>query len=120
VDKNSIPESPAEYDYPSSGKNYGQSFLCISMDGDQFDLVGQQLMYNQITVYRRNIPKMFVTKFPMLTNAAKQKRIKQAPFANKVMLRSSGSTTFLSFAKSDKWQKGKHIWHPYVFMYVIF
>ncbi|KAH0948837.1 hypothetical protein HN011_011663 [Eciton burchellii] len=105
VDKKSIPESLAEYDYPPSGKNYGQSFLCISMDGDQFDLVGEQLMYNQITVYRRNIPKMFVTKFPILTNAAKQKHIKQAPFVSKVILRSSGSTTFLSFAKSNKWQK---------------
>jgi hypothetical protein len=120
VDKKSIPESLAEYDYPPSGKNYGQSFLCISMDGDQFDLVGEQLMYNQITVYRRNIPKMFVTKFPILTNAAKQKHIKQAPFVSKVILRSSGSTTFLSFAKSNKWQKGKHIWHLYILMYVIF
>lgn len=95
----------SEYDYPSSGKIHGQSFLCISMDGDQFDLVGQQLMYNQIIVYRRNIPSTFAQSFPVLTDAGNQKRIRKAPFFSKMILRSSDNTTFISFAKSDMWQK---------------
>lgn len=96
----------SEYGYPSSGEHYGQSFLCISIDNDQFDLIGQQLMYNQIIVYRRNILATFAASFPNLTDAANQKRIEQAPFNSKVELRSSGGNTFLSFAKSDKWDKG--------------
>ncbi|EZA50029.1 hypothetical protein DMN91_006039 [Ooceraea biroi] len=99
------PGNSSGYGYPPSGEHYGQSFLCISMDNDQFDLVGQQMMYNQIIIYRRNILNTFAAKFPVLTKAAKQKRIRHAPFTSKVTLKSSGSTTFLSFAKSDKWQK---------------
>ncbi|XP_018300752.1 plancitoxin-1 [Mycetomoellerius zeteki] len=102
---NSTLGNRSEYDYPTSGMNYGQSFLCISVDDDQFDLIGRQLMYNQIIAYRRNIPAAFAATFPVLTNAANQKRIRQAPFISKTLLKSSGGVEFVSFAKSDKWQK---------------
>ncbi|XP_018397926.1 PREDICTED: plancitoxin-1 isoform X2 [Cyphomyrmex costatus] len=95
----------SEYDYPTSGMNNGQSFLCISVDDDQFDIIGRQLMYNQIITYRKNIPATFVAMFPILTAAANQKRIREAPFISKTMLKSSGGVEFVSFAKSDKWQK---------------
>lgn len=108
VDENSTPGNRSEYDYPSSGMHYGQSFLCISVDSDQFDLIGRQFMYNQITIYRRNILATFAAKFKVLTDAAKQKRIRKAPFTSKALLKSSGDVEFISFAKSDKWQKGKH------------
>ncbi|XP_011871792.1 PREDICTED: plancitoxin-1 [Vollenhovia emeryi] len=106
VEDNSIPgnQDRSEYDYPSNGVNYGQSFLCISLDSDQYELVGKQFMYNEIIIYRRNIPA-FATAFPVLTEAAKQKRIRQAPYNNMTPLKSSGGVEFVSFAKSDKWQK---------------
>ncbi|XP_012216163.2 plancitoxin-1 [Linepithema humile] len=99
------PGNRSEYDYPTSGENFGQSFLCISMNDDQFDVLGRQFMYNQIIVYWRNIPGAFADLFPVLADAANQKRIRQAPFSNKEVLRSSKGVQFLSFAKSDKWQK---------------
>ncbi|XP_070152127.1 plancitoxin-1 isoform X3 [Polyergus mexicanus] len=105
MQENPISGNRSEYGYPSSGENYGQSFLCISIDGDQFDLIGQQLMFNQIIIYRRNIPVTFAASFPVLTDAANQKRVRHAPFTSKAILRSSGDIKFLSFAKSDKWQK---------------
>lgn len=111
MDENSIPGNRSEYNYPPSGMNYGQSFLCISVNGDQFNSIGHQLMYNQIIVYRRNIPATFAATFPVLTDAANQKRIRQAPFNSKTLLKSSGGVEFVSFAKSDKWQKGKHPCH---------
>lgn len=109
MDTDSAPGNRSEYGYPSSGENYGQSFLCISVDANQFDMIGRQLMYNQIVVYRRNIPDEFVQSYSVLADAAKQKRIRKPPFLSKVALRSSGSVDFLSFAKSDKWQKGKRL-----------
>ncbi|XP_018051926.1 PREDICTED: plancitoxin-1 [Atta colombica] len=105
VNETSTLGNRSEYDYPTSGMQYGQSFLCISVDDDQFDLIGRQLMYNQIIAYRRNIPATFAMMFPVLTDAANQKRIKQAPFISKTLLKSSGGVEFISFAKSDKWQK---------------
>ncbi|EFN76480.1 Plancitoxin-1 [Harpegnathos saltator] len=106
ADPNPAPGNRSEYDYPSTGKNYGQSFLCISVDANQFDLIGEQLIYNQVTVYKKNIPEKYDKLFPKLTDAARQKKIKEPPYNSKVLLRSSGSVQFWSFAKSDKWQKG--------------
>lgn len=103
--ENEIPGNRSEYDYPSSGENYGQSFLCISMNGDQFDAIGQQLMYNQIIVYKRNILVTFSKTYPVLADAANQKRIRQEPFSSKAIITSSNDVKFISFAKSDKWQK---------------
>ncbi|EGI64312.1 Deoxyribonuclease-2-beta [Acromyrmex echinatior] len=105
VNETSTLGNRSEYDYPTSGMHYGQSFLCISVDDDQFDLIGRQLMYNQIIAYRRNIPATFAAMYPVLTDAANQKRIRQAPFISKTLLKSSGGVEFVSFAKSDKWQK---------------
>lgn len=93
------------YDYPDSGKQNGQSFLCISLDSNQFDLVGRQLMFNQITVYKNNIPKQLGNKFSVLADAANQVRIKTAPYNNAVILTSPEQTRFISFAKSAKWNK---------------
>lgn len=118
MEDNSIPESESEYNYPTSGMNYGQSFLCISVNSDQFDSIGKQLMFNQIVVYRRNIPAMFAATYPVLTDAANQKRIRQAPFNNKMLLKSSGNVEFVSFAKSDKWQKGNPR-HFYISTYCV-
>jgi len=117
VDENLTPGNRSEYDYPSSGIHYGQSFLCISVDSDQFDLIGRQLMYNQIIIYRRNIPATYAATFPVLTDAANQKRIRQAPFSSKTLLKSSGGVEFVSFAKSDKWHKGKYPRHFYILIY---
>lgn len=118
VNENSTSENRSEYDYPTSGMHYGQSFLCISVDGDQFDKIGLQLMYNQVVVYRNNIPS-FAKKYPVLSDAAKQKRIRKAPYISKTLLKSSDGVEFVSFAKSDKWQKGKHLWHFCVSIYCI-
>lgn len=110
-DPTSISGNSSEYDYPSSGKDYGQSFLCISVDSDQFDLIGEQLIYNQVTVFKRNILGEYDRSFPTLAGAARQKRIKHPPFSNKALLRSSDSMQFWSFAKSDKWQKGNFLFN---------
>ncbi|XP_012537888.1 plancitoxin-1 [Monomorium pharaonis] len=104
VEENSdIPESQSEYDYPTSGMNYGQSFLCISVDSDQFDKIGKQLMYNQVVLYRNNIPS-FAKNYRVLSDAVRQKRIRKPPYTSRALLKSSGGIEFVSFAKSDKWK----------------
>ncbi|XP_076183653.1 deoxyribonuclease II [Ptiloglossa arizonensis] len=93
------------YVYPSSGTLYGQSFLCISLGGDQFNTVGGQLMYNEIVVYAKNIPQKIGRDYPLLKNATNQVRIKTPPYNRKAVVRSLGSVEFTSFAKNSKWQK---------------
>ena len=61
----SIPHFPPSleasniYDYPKTGRIYGQSFLCISLNDDQIDIVGKQLTYNEVQVYSSQVPDSF-------------------------------------------------------------
>lgn len=105
--KEVIPEG--EYYYPDSGKTYGQSFLCISTDIDTLDMVGKQLMINQIIVFVNNVPDDLAKKYPQLANAALQKRPKGQPTSNSVRINSSNSMDFISFAKNSNWQKGNYL-----------
>ncbi|XP_034948687.1 plancitoxin-1 [Chelonus insularis] len=100
---NDIPDG--EYLYPNSGKSNGQSFLCISMNADQMDIVGRLLIYNQVIPYRYNMPEDLTTQYPALLNASKAIRIKTPPYYHKKEIHSSQGLEFISFAKSDKWQK---------------
>ncbi|XP_076675033.1 deoxyribonuclease II [Andrena cerasifolii] len=103
--KNGHVNITGRYDYPQSGTLYGQSFLCVSLDGDQFNTVGKQLMYNEIIVYAKNIPDTLATKYPLLRNATNQKRIKLPPYDDKAVIKSLRSVEFTSFAKGGKWQR---------------
>ncbi|OAD56982.1 Plancitoxin-1 [Eufriesea mexicana] len=94
-----------KYSYPESGTLYGQSFLCISLGSDQFNIVGIQLMYNEIAVYARNIPDMLDKQYPALRNATKQQHIKNPPYNHKTIIKSLGEVEFTSFAKTGKWGK---------------
>ncbi|XP_012152333.1 deoxyribonuclease II [Megachile rotundata] len=94
-----------KYNYPESGTFYGQSFLCISLDGDQLNVVGKQLMFNEIAAYAKNIPEKFSEQYPALKNATIRKHIKSPPYNNKAVLKSSGNVEFISYAKCEKWQK---------------
>ena len=93
------------YDYPQSGTVYGQSFLCVSLDADQFNTIGKQLMYNEIIVYAKNIPDTLAAKYPLLRNATNEKRIKLPPYDDKAVIKSLRSVEFTSFAKGGKWQR---------------
>lgn len=104
LSENDVPLE-GEYSYPTSGLVRGQSFLCISLKADQFDTIGRQLIYNQIIVYRKNLPTDLSTQYQVLTDAANQVRIKTPPYNNKAIIKSLGSLEFVSFAKSNKWQK---------------
>ncbi|XP_076755018.1 deoxyribonuclease II [Xylocopa sonorina] len=100
------------YSYPQSGTFYGQSFLCVSLGSDQFDVVGEQLMYNEIAVYAKNIPAVLGRQYPLLRNATNQIHIKAPPYTNKAKIRSLGMVEFTSFAKSGKW--GKELYGDFV------
>lgn len=45
------PENPDDYFYPSTGRTYGQSFLCISVNASEIDTIGLQLVYNEAVIY---------------------------------------------------------------------
>lgn len=62
----SVPKFPpateeGSYGYPKSGTIYGQSFLCLSLTGDQMSKVGKQLTFNEPHFYSSKIPQYLKT-----------------------------------------------------------
>ncbi|XP_012275378.1 plancitoxin-1 [Orussus abietinus] len=103
LNSHNIPDS--QYGYPASGRNYGQSFLCISVEKDQINNIGQQLIYNQVVIYDKNFPLPYKQSYPSLNELVNRVWIKDPPYNHKSLIQSLGAFGFLTFAKSDKWQK---------------
>ena len=105
----SVPKFPSvsisSFEYPSNGKQYGQSFLCVSFGSDQFYTIGKQLQYNEIATYASNIPGVLAqySYYPSLYNATRNRRISVPPYNSEAVIKSLNSMEFTSFAKAKAW-----------------
>lgn len=119
-----FPLHSSNYIYPRTGAEYGQSFLCISLDLKNLNAVGvlcvfkkqqtffnyflylgTQLQYNQPEIYAQNIPSTLKSSIPALADAANNVTIKKAPWFNSKALATRNGTQFISFAKSKQFAK---------------
>ena len=109
----SVPKFPSvsrsnfsSFEYPRSGRQYGQSFLCVSFGSDQFYNVGKQLQHNEVATYAKNIPDVFTkySYYPSLYNMTRNGRIYFAPFTREAVIKSLNSMEFISFAKASNWK----------------
>lgn len=105
----SVPKYPPElgqsYQYPNTGRMYGQSFLCITFAADQMDAIGGQLILNEPHVYSYHIPDELRDRFPKLVEATRMKTNSKPPYWNVAELRSRAGVTFNSFAKNRYFKK---------------
>ncbi|KAJ9574029.1 hypothetical protein L9F63_008555 [Diploptera punctata] len=103
----SVPHYPPTtgYSYPHTGTHYGQSFLCISLNASQLDLVGVQLTYNKPKIYNSGVAAGLVDQFPHLVAAIRNTTVKSAPWYNMQPITSQNGTVFYSFAKAAKFNK---------------
>ncbi|XP_053695652.1 plancitoxin-1 [Sabethes cyaneus] len=105
----SVPKYPPslgeKYHYPSTGKLYGQSFLCISVEADQMESIGQQLLLNEPHVYSFQIPSSLRNRFPKLVEVSEMKTDDTPPHYSILDVKSRGGTIFRSFAKNRFFKK---------------
>lgn len=64
-------------------------------------------MYNNPKVFSNYSSKSLQPMYPNLTLASWGKEIRKPPWQHEDTLSSSGGTTFLTFAKAAKFEKGK-------------
>ncbi len=100
------------YNWPESARKNGQSFLCVTFDYDQFENIGQQLMYNYPWVYSSNVPPRLAKKVPSIVKVAKEDHVTKAPWNRAVSLTSTHGQSFTSFAKSSEY--GQDIYSTWV------
>ncbi|XP_071802431.1 plancitoxin-1-like [Asterias amurensis] len=91
--------SSQSYNWPATANKNGQTFLCVKFGYDQFETIGQQLMYNYPQVYDSNIPPKLAKNVPSLVKVTQGKHVTTKPWNKQVSLTSSGGQSFDSFAK---------------------
>ncbi|XP_067634875.1 deoxyribonuclease-2-alpha [Eurosta solidaginis] len=100
----SVPKYPEipQYKYPATGARYGQSFLCMSLQGSEVDKVATQLRLMVPLVYYTRTPEAVLARFPILQLVVQGKWKKEAPYQNGLKLQTLDGEKFKSFAKSGK------------------
>ena len=90
----SVPKFPPYadkyYDYPESGKRYGQSFLCVSFNYSMFNEIALQLLYNGPQIYDYYLPDVMASDLPNMKKVVEGEKFEQhdylGTFINRTLL----------------------------------
>ncbi|KAL3989973.1 Deoxyribonuclease II family protein [Acanthocheilonema viteae] len=103
----SIPKFPRNdtYEYPVTGRHYGQMGLCVSMSYSQLHKIATQLYYNHLFIYSQNLPAQMAVDIPILVKVISEKHQRVAPYVSRVVINSSAGHEFVHFAKTHAFDK---------------
>ncbi|XP_053549813.1 deoxyribonuclease-2-beta [Bombina bombina] len=88
------------YGYPSTGRLYGQTAICVTYKYDQFKEIGSQLLYYNPPVYNCSIPDMYKKELWSLNTICTGSRFPWIEQKRLIPLESAQGEQFLNFAKS--------------------
>lgn len=102
----SIPHFPSfpekGYIYPSSGKLYGQTALCMTYHYEQFLRIAQQMVYLYPRLYNCSVPSVFMADVPELAQLCDGSKPPVASDKRVEPLFSIQGDKFVSFVKSER------------------
>ena len=106
----SVPKYPPYYKeriyyYPNSGREYGQSMLCMSLPLSEINSAGRQFQTTGPHFYNFSMPDSLKDTLPNLYDATVNKKQIPVPSSHIATLKSKGGMEFTSFAKSKKFGK---------------
>ncbi|KAK1165398.1 deoxyribonuclease-2-beta [Acipenser oxyrinchus oxyrinchus] len=100
----SIPRFPPfperGYGWPPTGKQNGQTALCVTYKYSQFTEIAEQLLYYNPRVYNCSLPEIFLPAVSNLSYICQDSKIPQLPRRRVRKLVSARGESFLNFAKS--------------------
>ncbi|XP_020504286.1 deoxyribonuclease-2-beta [Labrus bergylta] len=102
----SVPHFPSfpekGYVYPSSGKVYGQTALCVTYQYKQFLQIAQQMAYIFPRFYNCSVPATFMADLPQLVQLCKGSKPPLSSDKREEQLFSIRGEKFVSFVKSEQ------------------
>jgi deoxyribonuclease-2 len=107
----SVPRFPmtttGTYEYPDTGRRFGQSFLCITFSSGELDQIGEQLLYSQPSVFDYHLPNSYRLLYPHLEKAITRKALPSGTknYYSVQPINSLGGKKFMSFNKHKKFDK---------------
>ncbi|KAH7707467.1 deoxyribonuclease II [Aphelenchoides avenae] len=104
---NFVDTSTGKFSYPSTGKKFGQSFLCMTFPATVIDEIAKQFIVNAIPVYDSSVPAAFKQKYPRLDRAAQLKTLteKACAFTRLTSLATKAGKKFRVLAKNKLWKQ---------------
>lgn len=100
----SVPKFPPVpekgYEYPTSGRRYAQSGLCITFKYSQFETIDSQLLVFQPNIYSCFIPNIFLWELIHMPQMCAKSSASKIPSRRLTVLQSAQGLNFLHFAKS--------------------
>ncbi|VDM81823.1 unnamed protein product [Strongylus vulgaris] len=103
-----------KYDYPESGSKNAQSFLCLTLDANVLQDVGDYMRFAQIIPYMYNLPIFHKILAPILTDVISKKSLerKDTVFATLRHVRTLGGKGLKVFSKHKK--SHFDLWHDLI------
>ena len=104
------PAPSSSYSYPDSGRQLGQSFLCVTLPFSKLETVATQLLYNDPSLYASKLSSQ-VSNYSMMTEVINGNRSSvELGYNIKPLLRTNMS--IISFAKTHEF--GNDLYHDLV------
>lgn len=97
------PSSTSTYTYPSTGLEYGQSMICVSLELSQVDNAFLQFQYNNPQVYGSQWVSSLASELPNGNAFMNQQTVISSSASSHVNITSAGGTSFTHFAKTVAW-----------------
>lgn len=94
------PATTDGYGYVDSGRDNGQSFLCLTLDAGELDKVMNLMLLNKVYIYDSNYPSSLESTYPTMAKLLNHEWVREASFKSQ-QLKTKGGVTFTQFAKSD-------------------
>eukprot|EP01102_Stenamoeba_stenopodia_P008574 TRINITY_DN2477_c0_g2_i1.p1 TRINITY_DN2477_c0_g2~~TRINITY_DN2477_c0_g2_i1.p1 ORF type:complete len:365 (-),score=65.55 TRINITY_DN2477_c0_g2_i1:96-1190(-) len=103
----SVPRFPvfpaSSYQYPEDEKEYGQSFLCLSMSLSNLNTAAGLMLYNKPSLFASNMPSSLTSKVPNIAAViAGNAWITKAGITT-ASIQTVDGTAFTQFAKNSEW-----------------
>ncbi|OCT82521.1 deoxyribonuclease-2-beta [Xenopus laevis] len=96
-----FPPSPEDgYGYPSTGKRFGQTAICVTYPYSEFKEIANQLLYYNPNVYNCSVPNMYQKELWMLHKICLGGHFPWIDSTRLTQLNSARGEVFLNFAKS--------------------
>ncbi|MEE6494667.1 hypothetical protein FKM82_001832 [Ascaphus truei] len=88
------------FGYPSTGRRYGQTAMCVTYRYDQFKEIATQLLYYNPNVYNCSIPDLYQKELLSLQQICLGGRFPRIEETRLIALQSAQGEHLLNFAKS--------------------
>lgn len=106
----SVPDFPGylhsgHYVFPDTGREYGQTALCITIPTNQLDTIATHLRLQHPDIYDSYSPQSLLTAHPPLALLLEKRFIQTEPWLLTAKLTTLGNATFVSFAKHGHYEQ---------------